>query len=121
MNLGRHTLTLVLLVLAIACAPLTAQFGGIYTLLQTLLSLFQGPMLALLVYGAFSARPTPTGGLITLLVGTTTAGTLLAFGVNMLFVAFYTFLLALLLLWLTSLFTTAKTAEELKDLVYGRR
>ena len=58
LKLGR-ILTLVLLLLAMCTAPLVAEMGGIYTFIQTILSLFQGPMLALLLLGAFTRRATP--------------------------------------------------------------
>ncbi|MEM1436724.1 MAG: sodium/solute symporter [Pseudomonadota bacterium] len=112
-------LTLGMLLLGVACAPITGQLEGIYVFLQTLLSLFQGPMLALLVCGAFATWPTPRAGLITLLVDTLCAGVLLLLGTNMLWVAFLTFLGALLLLRVTSSFTRGLTAEELGPLVYG--
>lgn len=118
LRFGRR-LTLIMLLLGVACAPITGQLGGIYVFLQTLLSLFQGPMLAMLVFGAFSTRPTPNGGLITLIVGTLCAAALLLAGVNMLFVAFATFLLGLLLLWATSYVTKGLPAQRLSKLVYG--
>ena len=49
---------------------------GIFVFLQTGLSLFQGPMLALLLQGALSQRATPTAGLWTLISGVALAGLL---------------------------------------------
>ena len=45
LKIGRY-LTLVFLLLAMLTAPLIAEMGGIYQFIQTILSLFQGPMLA---------------------------------------------------------------------------
>ena len=40
-----------------------ASMGGSYQFIQTLLSLFQGPMLTLLLIGALTRRRTASGGL----------------------------------------------------------
>lgn len=110
--------TLVLLVLAMAFAPRIGDFGGIYFFIQTLLSLFQGPMLALLVLGAFTTRVTPMAGVLTIVTGVLTAALLMWGDMNMLYVAFFTFLYSIGCLLLTSLFTPRKSAAEIDHLVY---
>ncbi len=117
--IGR-ALTLVILLAGMAIAPYIANLGTIYSAIQQLLSLFQGPMLALLLLGAFTRHVTPTGGLVTLVSGVAIAGALMAFGLNMLYVAFLTFCYSLLTLWLTGYWTTKLDADALKDLVYRR-
>ena len=99
-------------------APLIANMGGIYQFIQTILSLFQGPMLALLILGAFTERATATGGLVTLISGVVLAAIIMSFGVNMLYVAFITFITSLITLWVVSMFTQAHDAEHLENLVY---
>ncbi len=113
---GRY-LTLIILLLAMCIAPLISRMGGIYTFIQTILSLFQGPMLALLLLGALTRRPTPRAGLITLLTGVPLSAVILASGVNMLYVAFISFVYSLAALWIISSFTTPTTAD-LSKLTY---
>lgn len=117
LTLGRW-LTAGILATGMVCAPYIGDFGGIYVFIQTLLSLFQGPMLALLIWGAFSSQPTPTAGLVTLVTGVAVAASLMLMGVNMLYVAASTFGYAMVALPLVSLFT--KPADDLTDLVYFR-
>ncbi len=116
LKVGRY-LTLVLLLLAMCTAPLIAQMGGIYEFIQTLLSLFQGPMLALLLLGAFTRRATPHAGVFTLLSGVAIAAGLLASGWNMLYVAFASFVYALIALWVVSGFTRP-VERDLDKLTY---
>ena len=117
LRVGRW-LTLVILLCGMAFAPYIGEFGGIYAFIQTLLSLFQGPMLALLVLGAFTRHATPTGGLATLVSGLVIAAGLMMNGMNMLYVAFLTFCYALVTLWLCSYWTQKLPAEALDRLVY---
>lgn len=120
LKVGRW-ITFVMLVFGMAFAPFIGDFGGIYQLLQTLLSLFQGPMLALLTMGAFTRSTTPMAGVITIATAIPLAGLLLAFGVTMLYVAFFSFLYSIASLYLVSKLTTPRTEDELLDLVYGGR
>ncbi len=116
LKVGRY-LTLIILLLAMCIAPLISQMGGIYAFIQTMLSLFQGPMLALLLLGAFTRRATPAAGLFTLLTGVPLAAIIMAAGVNMLYVAFSSFVYALLSLWVVSGFT-ARNTRDLDNLTY---
>ncbi len=111
-------LTLVLLLLAMGIAPFIAEMGGIFTFIQTILSLFQGPMLALLLLGAFTRRATPAAGLWTLISGVAVASLFLISGMNMLYVAFVSFVYALLALWIISSFTKP-TEADLAKLTYN--
>lgn len=113
-------LTLIILLLAMSWAPFISNFDGIYAFIQTLLSLFQGPMLAMLILGAFTRHVTPTAGLLTLVTGVFLAAVLMWNDMNMLYVAFNTFVYALVALWLISYFTPRLTNEQLENLVYGR-
>jgi SSS family solute:Na+ symporter len=117
LRIGRW-MTLVILLGGMAFAPFIGDLGGIYFLIQTLLSLFQGPMLALLLLGAFSSRATPVGGLITLVTGVAFAGVLMAMDLNMLYVAFITFCYSLVVLYGSGFFTKPLNSEALKKLVY---
>jgi SSS family solute:Na+ symporter len=117
LKIGR-LLTLVLLLLSMCTAPLVAEMGGIFTFLQTILSLFQGPMLALLILGAFTRRATPQAGLWTLISGVVVASATSYAGVNMLYVAFSSFIYALCALWLLSGFTAPHSEKDLSKLTY---
>ena len=117
LKIGRW-MTLVILLGGMAFAPYIGDLGGIYFLIQTLLSLFQGPMLALLILGAFTSRATPLGGLITLITGVAFAGILMAFGLNMLYVAFITFCYSLTVLYLAGFWTRPLASDQLEKLVY---
>ncbi len=114
---GRY-LTLIFLLAAMATAPLIAYMGGIYQFIQTMLSLFQGPMLALLLLGAFTRRATPKAGLWTLISGVVIAAAILMAGVNMLFVAFFSFLYSLAALWIISGFTPPDEPIDFEKLTY---
>ena len=107
-----------LLLLGVCIAPFIAQLGGIYQFIQTMLSLFQGPMLALLVLGAITRWATPGAGLATLITGLVVAWTLNLNGMNMLYVAFYSFCYALLAMAIFSRFTQRLSDDALNKVTY---
>ena len=123
--LGR-TLTAVVLIFAAYCAPMFASSKTLYDIIQTLLSLFQGPTLAILLLGIFWHRATGWGGFAGL-----TVGCCLTFGLNLLgdavflseaaylYVSFWSFLVSLVVTIIVSLLTPREPAEKLKGLVYG--
>ena len=117
LKIGRY-LTLLILVIAMSIAPFIGELGGIFTFMQTVLSLFQGPMLALLLLGALSKRATPQAGLWTLITGVPVAGVLLMMGMNMLYVAFVTFCYSMVVLWLVSGVTKGLAEDQLDRLTY---
>ena len=117
LKIGRY-LTLLILLIAMSIAPFIGELGGIFTFMQTVLSLFQGPMLALLLLGALSKRATPQAGLWTLITGVPVAGVLLMMGMNMLYVAFVTFCYSMVILWLLSGVTKALAEDQLDRLTY---
>jgi hypothetical protein len=75
-------------------------------------------MLALLLLGAFTRRATPQAGLWTLISGVIIAAMILWAGVNMLYVAFATFIYSLFALWVLSGFTAAPEGD-LSKLTYA--
>ena len=117
LKIGRY-LTLLILVIAMSIAPFIGELGGIFTFMQTVLSLFQGPMLALLLLGALSKRATPQAGLWTLITGVPVAGIFLLLGMNMLYVAFVTFCYSMVVLWLVSGVTKGLAEDQLDRLTY---
>ena len=117
LKIGRY-LTLLILVIAMSIAPFIGELGGIFTFMQTVLSLFQGPMLALLLLGALSKIATPQAGLWTLITGVPVAGIFLLLGMNMLYVAFVTFCYSMIVLWLVSGVTKGLAEDQLDRLTY---
>ncbi len=123
--LGR-TLTAGILVGAAYCAPYFQKSSTLYDVIQTLLSLFQGPTLAILLTGIFWRRATGWGGLAGL-----TVGFCLTFGLNVLgdsvflsdaaylYVSFWSFWISLTVTVIVSLMTPQEPAEKLRGLVYG--
>ena len=83
-----------------------------------MLSLFQGPMLALLLLGAFTQRVTASAGMFTLITGVILAAVVLLMGTNMLYTAFVSFVYSLVALWVVSGFTEKHSPEQLTNLVY---
>ena len=118
LKVGRY-LTLLLLLSSMCIAPFIGDLGGIFTFLQTILSLFQGPMLALLLLGAMTQRATPMAGLWTLVSGVLVSAILLiVLEWNLLYVAFVSFCYSMLALWTVSGFTEKLSDEKLATLTY---
>lgn len=123
--LGR-SMTVVILLFAALFAPKFSDSTTLYDVVQTLLSLFQGPTLAILLLGIFWRRATAWGGFAGLVVGCC-----LTFGLNQLgdavfmsnapylYVAIWSFLLAFVTTIVVSLFTPADPEEKLRGLMYG--
>ncbi len=125
--LGR-ALTVVLLVAGVAIAPWIGQSKDtMYVALQTMLSLFQGPTLALLLLGILWRRATGWGGLAGLVVGVGVTGVLTILGDAVfpggdpfLFVSLWSFLVAAAVTIVVSLFTRPEPPEKLRGLVLSQ-
>lgn len=123
--LGR-SLTAGVLLFAALLAPAFSEHQTLYDVLQTLLSLFQGPTLAILLLGIFWRGATAWGGCIGLFVGFS-----LTFGLNALgdavfmsdaaylYVSLWSFLVSLAVTIIVSLLTPRDPDEKLEGLVYG--
>ena len=123
--LGR-TMTAAILVFAAIYAPRFSDSATLYDNVQTLLSLFQGPTLAILLLGIFWRRATAWGGFAGLVVGCC-----FTFGLNRLgdavfmsddpylYVAVWSFVFALAATVIVSLLTPPDPEEKLQGLVYG--
>lgn len=123
--LGR-VLTVVLLFSAAFFAPTLQRFPTLYTFVQTLLSLFQGPTLAVLLLGIFWRRATGVGALVGLVSGVCSTAIMNSLGSQVfpsddpfLFVSFWSFVLSLVVTVIVSLLTPQEPAEKLRGLVYG--
>jgi len=121
-----RSMTAAVLLFAAWYAPRFADSQTLYDNVQTLLSLFQGPTLAILLLGIFWRRATAWGGLAGLVVGCC-----LTFGLNRLgdsvfmsddpylYVAIWSFLFAFAATVIVSLLTPRESDEKLAGLVYG--
>jgi len=123
--LGR-SLTAFVLVAAAIYAPNFAKSEALYDVIQTLLSLFQGPTLAILLLGIFWRGATAWGGFAGLVIGVALTSILNILGDAVfisddpyLFVSFWSFWVSLGVTFAVSLVTKRKTPEELEGLVYG--
>ena len=126
-------ITVIFLFVAIIFAQFASGFDSLYEMIQTIFSLFQGPVLSIIVLGVIWKGSTAAGGLAGLLGGLASSATLhftqiYASDDNKLFqtedpflyVAWWSFVAAVLINIIVSKFTTPKTEEELKGLIYHR-
>ena len=118
-----------MLVIAIFFAQFATRFESIYDLSQTILSLFQGPSLAIIAIGMLWKRATGKAALISLLSGVAFAGTLMWVNSNasvplfqvsepFLYVAWWSFVLSVVILIVVSINTPQEPESKLKGLVY---
>ncbi len=119
-------LTVVFVLLAIGFAPVTSKFPGIYVAMQTLLSFFQGPTLAILLLGMLWRRTTQWGGLAGLISGVGISATLFLVQKDVficenpfLYIAWWSFVGSLFTTTTVSLLTKPYPLERLHGLVYG--
>lgn len=125
LNLGR-VLTVLLLVGGVYIAPWIGKSKDtMYVVLQTMLSLFQGPTLALLLLGILWPRANRWGGLAGLVVGVGVTAVLTILGDVVfpagdpfLFVSLWSFLVAVAVTVAVSLCTRPEPPEKLRGLVF---
>jgi len=118
LRMGRLA-TFAVLFIGVASSKLVSETESIYRFVQTALSMFQGPMFALVSAGILTKKVTAKAGIWTLALGLAFAGVLKAFDWNMLYIAFGTFLFSIASLFAISAFTEKKTDEELVNLCYS--
>jgi SSS family solute:Na+ symporter len=118
-----------MLAIAIFFAQYATRFESIYDLSQTILSLFQSPSLAIIVLGMLWKRATGKAALISLISGVIFAGTLMWVNSNasvplfqvsepFLYVAWWSFVLSVVIVVVISLMTPPEPESKLKGLVY---
>jgi solute:Na+ symporter, SSS family len=110
--------TFCVLIFGMIFAPLSVQFKGIYNFLQIALSLFQGPIWALMIMGILTKSATAKAGLITLVTGLIFALICHLNGVNMFYIAFWSCIFSMFSIWIISLKTDKKSDSELKNLTF---
>lgn len=125
LRLGRY-LTAGLLVVAAFMAPVFGRFETIYVVLQTTMSIFQGPTLAILLIGILWSRATGWGGLAGLVSGVLLSTLLSLVGHEVfpsenifMFVSLYSFLFAAAVTILVSLVTPPPSPERIRGLIFG--
>lgn len=118
--------TFTFIILAGFLAPWIGQQEGLYVFIQTALSMFQGPTLAILLLGIIWRRATGWGGLAGLVLGvafTTTLNCvdgLFPSDDPFLFVAWWSFVFSLVVTIVVSLLTKPEPEEKIRGLVWGQ-
>ena len=118
--------TLLFIVAAGVLAPVMKQLEGLYVFIQTALSMFQGPTLAILLLGIIWKRANRWGGLAGLVLGVcfTTVMNMLegVFPANdpFLFVAWWSFVFSSIVCIVVSLCTPPEPEEKIRGLVWGQ-
>jgi solute:Na+ symporter, SSS family len=122
-----RVLTIVFILLAVYLAPFTTKFSGIFNALQTLLSIFQGPTFAILLLGLVWKRANGAGAMAGLLVGVLTSSILfwVQSGVFQakdpyLYIAWWSFLAAIIVTAVVSLCTKPQSEEKVKNLMFSK-
>lgn len=121
-------LTASFIIFAILLAPLTDKFSGIFTAMQTLLTIFQGPTFAILLLGMIWKRANGAGAVAGLIVGVTTSSMLfwIKSGIfkaddPFLYIAWWSFVAGVIATIIGSLVTKPKPAVELENLTYSSK
>lgn len=119
--------TIVFILLAGALAKWIGENKGIYNFIQTVLSLFQGPVFAILLLGIMWRRATQWGGLAGLVLGVafttilTNTDDLFPSEDPYLFVSWWSFVFSLVVTIVVSLVTPQDSDEKVRGLIFGQR
>ncbi|MDP6966025.1 MAG: sodium/solute symporter [Candidatus Marinimicrobia bacterium] len=122
-------ITLIFIVFSIYFAQYANRFSSIYELSQTLLSLFQGPSLAIIILGVLWKRTTGKGALAGLLTGVAFSSGLVWVNNNatqplfqitepFLYIAWWSFVVSISFTVIVSLLTSPEPDEKLRGMVY---
>ncbi len=124
LRVGR-VLTVLFLITGVSLAPF---IENIFKTMQWMLSMFQGPALALLLFGLFWRRATPAGGLAGMVVGLASSIALDAYAEAIfgwkepfLHVAWWSFVASCVAVVAVSLMTRPHPEERLRGLVFGTK
>ncbi|MFC1561085.1 sodium/solute symporter [Candidatus Latescibacterota bacterium] len=117
----------VFLVMGVISAPVAGRFPTIYGYFQTVFSIFQGPLLAIITLGLLWRRATGKGAVAGLCLGVLTSSTLfwvkdLVF-VNpepFLYIAWWAFVVGMISTVSVSLLTEPEPPEKLEGLIFTR-
>jgi Na+/proline symporter len=118
--------TVVFILLAGLLAPVVGRTETIYVFIQTALSMFQGPTLAILLIGIVWRRATRWGGLAGLVLGVifttilSNVDDLFPSDDPFLFVAWWSFVFSCVVTVVVSLLTRPEPADKIRGLVWGQ-
>jgi len=125
MIVGR-VLTLVFVVTGVFLAPITEKFPHIFGYMQTMLSIFQGPLLSIIILGLLWRRANGKGAIAGLCLGVATSSTLFAIQDKLftapepfLYIAWWAFLVGLVTTVVVSLLTKPEPPEKIEGLIYS--
>ena len=125
MIVGR-VLTLVFVVTGVFLAPITEKFPHIFGYMQTMLSIFQGPLLSIIILGLLWRRANGKGAIAGLCLGVATSSTLFAIQDKLftapepfLYIAWWAFLAGLVTTVVVSLLTKPEPPEKIEGLIYS--
>ncbi len=125
MIVGRM-LVVLFVIIGVLLAPLTERFPSIFGYFVTIYSVFQGPLLAIIVLGILWRRANGKGAIAGLILGVSTSATL--FWVQdivftcpepYLYIAWWGFLAGLVPTVIVSLATEPEPAEKIEGLIYS--
>ncbi|MBX3423248.1 MAG: sodium/solute symporter [Pirellulaceae bacterium] len=114
---GRILVVAFLTLGVLSSSVIRQQFNSVFEAFQTFLSFFQGPLLALLLLGMLSSRVTQWGGLAGMLLGVSSSVTLWYNGLLFLWVAWWSFVIAIAVTMVVSLMTKPYDRQRLRGLV----
>lgn len=114
---GRILIVIFLFGGALTSFSVRDAFKSVFEAFQTFLSFFQGALLALLLAGMLSRRATQWGGLVGLVVGIGVAVAMWSFEVLFLWTAWWSFVAALMTIFIVSSFTRPYDEPRLRGLV----
>ncbi len=113
------------IIIGIVLAPMTERFPSIFGYMQTLLSIFQGPFLAIIVLGFLWPRANGKGAVAGIILGVFTSSTLfwvkdLVFTCPnpFLYIAWWSFLSGLIVTIAVSMLTPPEPPEKIKGLLF---
>ncbi len=126
MKVGK-ALIIVFVIIGISLAGLAEKFGSVFGYMQTMLSIFQGPLLSIILLGLLWKRATGKGATTGLILGVMTSSTLFWLKDGLftapepfLYIAWWAFLVGFFTTVVVSLLTKPEPDEKLEGLIYSR-
>ncbi len=119
LTVGR-VVTGIFVIIAIFIAPVMTKFPGLFVAGATMLSLFQGPTLAITLLGIYWRRANRAGAMAGLIGGVAISTVLfIAYDTSFLYYSWWSFAGSMVLTAVVSRFTTPEPTQKLVGLVYG--